>query len=297
MSEPLHTTDFDGLDLVKRGKVRDIYEVDGELLIVATDRISAFDVVMADAVPDKGKILTQISLFWFERFRSLCPNHVITGDANRFPEVCRPYRDDLALRSMLVRKAKPLPVECVVRGYLAGSGWKEYQQTGRVCGIELPAGLQQASKLPEPIFTPATKAESGHDENITVEEMKKVVDPGLADRIINISLEIYRQARDYAATRGILIADTKFEFGLYEGELILIDELLTPDSSRFWPADEYAPGQAPPSFDKQYLRDYLDQLDWDKSPPPPPLPQEIIEQTRTRYLKALEVLTGRTLPG
>jgi phosphoribosylaminoimidazole-succinocarboxamide synthase len=296
MSESIHTTNFDTLRLVKRGKVRDMYEVDGALLIVATDRISAFDVVMSDPIPDKGKILTQISLFWFERFKDLCPNHIITGDVDRFPAVCQPYREQLALRSMLVRKAEPLPVECVVRGYLAGSGWKEYQQTGKVCGIELPPGLQQASKLEEPIFTPATKAETGHDENITVEEMKKLVEPGLADRAIELSLEIYRQARDYAATRGIIIADTKFEFGLYEGELILIDELLTPDSSRFWPADEYAPGRSPASYDKQFLRDYLEQLDWDKSPPPPPLPQEIVDQTRARYLKALEVLTGKTLP-
>jgi phosphoribosylaminoimidazole-succinocarboxamide synthase len=295
MREAIHTTNLEGLQLAKRGKVRDMYEVDGALLIVATDRISAFDVIMADPIPDKGKILTQISLFWFERFRNICANHIISGDVGQFPQSCQPHRGQLALRSMLVKNARPLPIECVVRGYLAGSGWKEYRETGKVCGVALPSGLHQASKLESPIFTPATKAESGHDENITLAEMKKIVPSRIAEQAIEISLEIYRQAREYAATRGIIIADTKFEFGLRDDKLILIDEVLTPDSSRFWPADEYRVGISPASYDKQFLRDYLEQLDWNKTPPPPTLPQRIIDQTRERYLKALEVLTGKTL--
>ncbi len=265
-------TDFTGVGPVRRGKVRDVYEVDeSRLLIVASDRISAFDVVMAEPVPDKGRILTQISLYWFRACQDLTPNHLIATDPADFPEVCRPYREVLAGRSMLVKKAKPLPVECIVRGYLAGSGWVDYQQTGAICGVALPPGLKESDRLPEPIFTPSTKAALGsHDENISFAQAEALIGKEAADKVKAVSLAIYRRAREQAESKGIIIADTKFEFGLIDGELVLIDEVLTPDSSRFWPRDDYRPGRSQKSFDKQYLRDYLLSLTWNKQPPPPP---------------------------
>jgi len=286
-------TNFAGLKLRARGKVRDIYDLDDRLLLVATDRLSAFDVVMATPIPDKGRVLTQLSLFWFEKLASLVPNHVLT--ATRFDGVLAPYAGELAGRAMLVRKAEPILVECVVRGYLAGSGWKDYQKTGAVCGIALPAGLLESSKLPEPIFTPSTKAASGHDENISFAEVKKIAGPELAARLRDTSLEIYHRASEYAAGCGILIADTKFEFGLFQGELMWIDEALTPDSSRFWPADGYQPGRAQPSFDKQYVRDYLERSGWNKQPPGPPLPAEVVAGTQAKYREAYRRLVGRDL--
>ncbi len=291
-------SDFPDLTLVHRGKVRDIYEVDGHLLLVATDRISAFDVVMAEPIPDKGKILTAMSLFWFDHLGDIVANHLVTADPDQYPEACRPYRDQLAGRSMLVKKAEPLPVECIVRGYLAGSFWSAYQRSTTVCGFELPAGMRESDPFPEPLFTPSTKAAIGdHDENISQARLVEIVGEEVAAKLQDVSLRLYKKARDYALERGIIIADTKFEFGWWEGELILIDEVLTPDSSRFWPRDAYAPGRSQPSFDKQFLRDYLTSLDWDKAPPPPPLPQEIVDKTRNRYLEALERLTGRGLDG
>ncbi|HDI51018.1 MAG TPA: phosphoribosylaminoimidazolesuccinocarboxamide synthase, partial [Bacteroidetes bacterium] len=277
------------------GKVRDIYDLGDQLLIVASDRISAFDVVMPNGIPDKGKILTQLSRFWFEQTADIILNHFISTDMEDFPANIQPYREQLEGRSMLVCKAEPLPVECVVRGYLAGSGWKEYQQHGTICGVTLPPGLPEYGRLEEPIFTPATKATTGHDENITVEKMKNLIGTQLTEKIIEVSLAIYQRAHNYAETKGIIIADTKFEFGIYDDQLILIDELLTPDSSRFWPLDDYEPGTTPPSFDKQYLRDYLTEIGWDKSPPAPQLPETVVKQTRTKYLEALKRLTGREL--
>jgi len=286
-------TDFEDLTLRGRGKVRDIYDLGDTLLIVATDRISAFDVVMPNPIPDKGMVLTRISRFWFEATKDIVPNHLISTEVEEFPEACRPYREVLAGRTMWVRKTKPLPIECVVRGYLSGSGWTEYRETGEVCGIRLPHGLVESSKLDEPIFTPATKAEAGtHDENISFEQVIGLVGRERAEQVRAISISIYGRASEMAARRGIIIADTKFEFGIWQRELLLIDELLTPDSSRFWPRDEYSPGGPQKSFDKQFLRDYLLSLDWDKSPPAPQLPQEIIEKTRERYLEALKRLTG-----
>ena len=284
-------TDLKGLKLLGRGKVRDIYDLGEHLLIVATDRISAFDVIMQNGIPDKGKTLTQISKYWFEVMKDIVPNHLVSVNVRDFPQECRKYKDILEGRSMLVKKARPLPVECVVRGYLAGSAWKEYQQGGIVCGIQLPHGLLESSKLNEPIFTPSTKAEKGHhDENITIQEMKEIIGDKLADEVIGISLEIYKKGCMVAEEKGIIIADTKFEFGIYNDGLILIDELLTPDSSRFWPKNEYKPGRAQKSFDKQFLRDYLLSLNWDKSLPPPELPEDIIEKTREKYLEALKRL-------
>jgi len=286
-------TNFEELTLRGRGKVRDIYDLGDTLLIVATDRISAFDVVMPNPIPDKGMVLTRISRFWFEATKDIVPNHLISTEVEEFPEACRPYREVLAGRTMWVRKTKPLPIECVVRGYLSGSGWTEYRETGEVCGIRLPHGLVESSKLDEPIFTPATKAEAGtHDENISFEQVIGLVGRERAEQVRAISISIYGRASEMAARRGIIIADTKFEFGIWQRELLLIDELLTPDSSRFWPRDEYSPGGPQKSFDKQFLRDYLLSLDWDKSPPAPQLPQEIIEKTRERYLEALKRLTG-----
>jgi len=285
-------TDFRNLTLKGRGKVRDIYDLGDTLLIVATDRISAFDVVMPNPIPDKGMVLTQISRFWFEAFGDIVPNHLISTDVEDFPEVCHPYREVLAGRTMWVRKAAPLPVECVVRGYLSGSGWAEYGARGDVCGIRLPGGLTESSKLEEPLFTPATKAEAGaHDENISFERVVELVGKERAEQIKTISISIYQKGCDMAEKKGIIIADTKFEFGVAGEELLLIDEVLTPDSSRFWPKDEYHPGGPQKSFDKQFLRDYLTGLDWDKTPPAPQLPQEIIEKTRERYLEALKRLT------
>jgi phosphoribosylaminoimidazole-succinocarboxamide synthase len=292
----LYQTDLADLPLVNRGKVRDIYDLGDSLLMVATDRISAFDVVMAEPVPDKGRVLTALSLFWFDLFGEVVENHLITADVDRFPEVCRPFKDQLAGRSMVVAKAEPLPIECIVRGFLSGSGWKDYLATGEVCGYKLPADLVESARLDQPLFAPSTKAELGeHDVNITTEEAARLVGVEITQAARKMSLQLYSQARDYAADRGIIIADTKFEFGLTDGRLILIDEALTPDSSRFWPADQYRPGGAQPSFDKQYVRDYLETLDWDKTPPPPPLPDEVIRNTRAKYLEALERLTGRGL--
>lgn len=292
----LSRSDLKELKLVKRGKVRDVYEVEDKLLIVATDRMSAFDVVMDDPIPDKGKILTGISVFWFNQLESVVENHIISTEPTEYPRVCRPYQEQLKGRSMLVKKAKPLPVECIIRGYLSGSGWAEYQSEGKICGIPLSRGLVESEKLPEPIFTPSTKAEQGlHDENISFERTIEILGKETADKIKDLSLRIYEFGRDLAAEKGIIIADTKFEFG-FEGErLILIDEVLTPDSSRFWPMDTYVAGGPQKSFDKQFLRDYLSSLDWPKEPPPPKLPQDIIEKTREKYLEALERLTGHGL--
>jgi len=295
MNRVVMQTDLPGVKLLKRGKVRDIYDLGDQLLIVASDRISAFDVVMPNGIPDKGKILTQLSRFWFEQTADIILNHFISTDMEDFPANIQPYREQLEGRSMLVCKAEPLPVECVVRGYLAGSGWKEYQQHGTICGVTLPPGLPEYGRLEEPIFTPATKSTTGHDENITIEKMKNLIGTQLTEKIIEVSLAIYQRAHNYAEAKGIIIADTKFEFGIYDDQLILIDELLTPDSSRFWPLDDYEPGTTPPSFDKQYLRDYLTEIGWDKSPPAPQLPETVVKQTRTKYLEALKRLTGREL--
>ena len=295
MGQAIFQTDFPDLGLARQGKVRDIYDLDNELLMVATDRISAFDVVMPNPVPDKGKILNRISLFWFDIMTSLVPNHVITSDVDAYPEICRPYKEALKDRSMLVKKTRPLPVECVVRGYISGSGWKSYQKTGEVCGIKLPAGLKESDPLPEPIFTPSTKAESGeHDINITFEAVVDLIGQQTAEHIRDLSLSIYQKGASIAEEKGIIIADTKFEFG-YDGDhLILIDEVLTPDSSRFWPKATYQPGGPQPSYDKQYLRDYLLSLDWDKTPPAPNLPEEVIANTRQKYMDALNSLVGQT---
>ena len=295
-SSVISTTEFTSLTLKGRGKVRDIYDLGRHLLIVATDRISAFDVIMPNPIPDKGKILTQLSKFWFGQTRDIIANHLISTEVNDFPKDVLPYREALKGRSMFVEKADPLPVECVVRGYLSGSGWEEYQRGGEVCGIRLPKGWVESSRLEEPIFTPATKAEMGlHDENITFERMEQVVGKDLAQRLKAVSLAIYKKARDFAETKGILIADTKMEFGLKDGNLILIDELLTPDSSRFWPKDEYKAGGPQKSFDKQFLRDYLLSIKWNKNPPAPELPEEVILKTGQKYREAYEKLVGKPL--
>ena len=294
-------TEFPGLVAFSRGKVRDLYEAgdsadNGVLLLVATDRISAFDCVLPTGIPDKGRVLTQLSLFWFEFLAKVVPNHLITADPARYPTAFHPFHGQLKDRSMLVRRAQMVPVECVARGYLSGSGWKEYRQSGSVCGIPLPAGLQESERLPEPIFTPATKAETGHDVNIPFEEMVERVGRQVSERLRELTLEIYRRATSYAEQRGILLADTKFEFGYVGDQLVLADEVLTPDSSRFWPQEQYRPGSAQVSFDKQYVRDYLEQIGWDKRPPAPPLPAEVAERTAAKYREALRLLTGRDLP-
>jgi phosphoribosylaminoimidazole-succinocarboxamide synthase len=286
-------TNFPGLALRGRGKVRDIYEVGDRLLIVATDRLSAFDVILPTPIPDKGRVLTQLSLFWFEKLKSVVPNHVVS--ARDFGNELAPFAGELSGRAMLVRKTEPIPIECVVRGYLAGSGWKDYQKTGAVCGIPLTRGLRESEKLPEPIFTPSTKATTGHDENISFEEVCRVTGRALAERLRDVSLEIYRRASEYAAERGILIADTKFEFGLDGKELVWIDEALTPDSSRFWPAAGYEPGRAQPSFDKQFVRDYLEGCGWSKQPPAPALPDEVVAGTQAKYREAYRRLVGREM--
>jgi len=281
---------------MRRGKVRDVYDLGDRLLIVATDRISAYDVVMPNGIPDKGKILTGISLFWFRKFAGELENHLIASDVAAYPGHVQQFRDQLVGRSMLVKKARVLPIECVARGYLAGSGWKEYQKTQTVCGIKLPPGLRQCDKLPQPIFTPATKEESGHDINISFEDVAHRIDRKMAIALRDRTLALYTRAADYAASRGVIIADTKFEFGqLPDGRLILIDEVLTPDSSRFWPADQYSPGKDQPSFDKQFVRNYLEAQPWDKTPPAPELPPDVVEGTRKRYLEAYERLTGKPL--
>ncbi len=295
MTQPaLYQTDLKGLKLVNRGKVRDIYDLGEHLLIVATDRISAFDVIMPDPIPGKGEVLTKLSEFWFRRMADIVGHHLVTTDEEAYPEACRPHRDVLRGRSMLVRKARPLPVECIVRGYITGSAWKDYTEGKPVSGIRLPAGLRESSRLPEPIFTPSTKAPEGeHDLPISVEEMARLIGRELTDRIIALSLAIYRRADEIATSAGIIIADTKMEFGLAGGELILIDEVLTPDSSRFWPRDDYAEGRGQKSYDKQFLRDYLLSLQWDQKPPAPQLPPDIIERTRQKYEEALRRFTKR----
>ena len=286
-------TSLPGIQFVNRGKVRDLYEVGGRLLIVATDRLSAFDVVLSTPIPDKGRVLTQLSLFWFDMLHDVIPNHVLT--AADFPPELGAYREQLNGRAMLCQKTNPLPVECVVRGYLSGSGWKDYRATGKVCGISLPAGLRESERLPQAIFTPSTKATAGHDENISFDEAVSRIGGELAERVRAISLDIYSRAAAYAEPRGIILADTKFEFGLAGDQLIWIDEALTPDSSRFWPADGYQPGRAQPSFDKQYVRDYLERIGWNKQPPGPELPPEVVEATRAKYREAYRQLTGHEL--
>jgi len=290
---PLLETRLPGLTLWRRGKVRDVYDLGERLLMVATDRISAFDVVLPTPIPGKGKVLTQLSLFWFDALRDLVPNHVIASEVADFGDALAGERDQLEGRSMLVQKTEPLPIECVVRGYLAGSGWKDYRATGAVCGIPLPAGLRESERLDPPLFTPSTKAESGHDENIPFDAVERTIGAGRAAEVKELSLRLYERARAHAEDRGIVLADTKFEFGVRDGKLIWIDEALTPDSSRFWPRDGYAAGRSQPSFDKQYVRDYLESLDWDKRPPAPPLPEEVVARTREKYLEAYARLTGR----
>ena len=295
MIKPVSETEFPELNLLKRGKVRDVYDLDEYLLMVASDRISAFDVVMPDPVPDKGTILTQISLFWFDIMQPLVQNHVIARDVEQYPSVCQPYADLLRGRSMLVKKAEPLPIECIVRGYISGSGWKEYCETGAVCGISLPEGLKESEQLPEPIFTPSTKAELGeHDININFDEAARLIGQKQAEKIRDLSLAIYKKGADLADERGIIIADTKFEFGQIDDDIILIDEILTPDSSRFWPKESYRPGGAQKSYDKQFVRDYLNSLDWDKKAPGPALPEAVVTKTRQKYLDALTQLTGNS---
>jgi len=291
MGQAVYETDFPNLNLLKKGKVRDVYDLGEHLLMVATDRISAFDVVMPNPIPDKGKILTQISLFWFDVMASLVENHVVSSTVDEYPESCRPYAEALKDRSMLVRKAEPLAIECIVRGYISGSGWSSYQQDSTVCGIQLPGGLKESERLPEPIFTPSTKADVGHDINIDFEEASKLIGAELAEKAKSLSLAVYQKGAELAAQKGIIIADTKFEFGKVGADIILIDEALTPDSSRFWPKSSYEPGRPQKSFDKQYLRDYLNTLDWDKTPPAPSLPDDVIENTRNKYLEALTILT------
>jgi phosphoribosylaminoimidazole-succinocarboxamide synthase len=289
-------TDFPELELFASGKVRDVYQVGCDhLLFVATDRISAFDYVLATGIPQKGRVLTQLSLFWFDFLKDVVPNHLVTADVNRYPAEVKPYADQLRGRSMLVQRAEMFPVECVVRGYLSGSGWKEYKASGSVCGIKLPTGLRESEQLPEPIFTPATKATTGHDENISFEHMTKLVDPEDARQLRDLSLAIYKKAADYARQKGIIIADTKFEFGRTANGITLADEVLTPDSSRFWPADKYSPGMSQESFDKQYVRDYLEEIHWNKQPPAPALPPDVARQTGEKYVEAYRRLTGREL--
>ena len=307
---PLFETTLQGLTPQRRGKVRDLYIVDDQLLMVATDRISAYDLVLGSMIPDKGKVLTQLSAFWFARTGDIVSNHVVSTTPEEYPDVCRPHADMLRGRSMLVRRTDPIPVECVARGYLAGSGWIDYQRTGAVCGVVLPPGLQQSDRLPQPIFTPATKAATGHDENITETQAAELVGPHLMTRLRELTLALYAHGAAHAKSRGIIVADTKFEFGLVRApehpggaggdladgdEIVLIDEMLTPDSSRFWPQDTYRPGVAQPSFDKQFVRDHLDAADWDRQPPAPALPDSVVARTREKYLEAHRLLTGREI--
>ena len=294
-NEPLLQVELPGFPKLKSGKVRDIFDLGDRLLFVATDRISAFDCIMPNGIPRKGEVLTQISYFWFGQTESFQPNHLISHSGDPLPRNLQPFENKLAGRSMLVKKANPLAIECVVRGYLAGSGWKEYREKQTVCGIKLPPGLKESSELPDPIFTPATKAETGHDENISFDQAARIIGKSLAEQVRAASLKIYNFAREYARNRGIIIADTKFEFGLLNEELFLIDEVLTPDSSRFWPADQYQPGKGQPSFDKQFVRDYLETLDWNKTPPAPALPAEVVAKTEAKYLEAYQRLTGKKL--
>jgi len=297
-SQPLLDTQLDGLSLVRRGKVRDVYAIDDALILVATDRISAFDYVLGSGIPDKGRVLNQLSAFWFARTGQIVPNHMLSIDVASYPAAAQPYRSQLEGRSMLSRRTTPLPVECVARGYLSGSGWKDYKATGEVCGHKLPAGLRESDRLPEILFTPATKADSGHDENISEEAAARVVGAELLARLKTLTLELYAHGVAHAASKGIILADTKFEFGLTDdGELLLIDEMMTPDSSRYWPADQYAPGGPQPSFDKQYVRDYLESIRWNKQPPVPALPADVVARTRDKYLDAFRRLTGKDLLG
>lgn len=296
MATAIAQANIPGLRLFRRGKVRDVYAVDDKLLIVATDRISAFDVVLPNAIPWKGTVLTALSLFWFDFLKDTVRNHLVTADVADYPESLAPHRELITGRSMLVVRAEVVPFECVARGYLSGSGWKEYQKTGEVCGIKLPAGLTESEQLPEPIFTPATKAETGHDINVSEAEMASHVGGEVTQRLKELTLSIYAKAAAYALDRGIIIADTKFEFGYHDGELILVDEVLTPDSSRFWPKETFRPGQAQQSFDKQYVRDYLETLEWDKRPPGPVLPDDVVTRTSEKYLEAYALLTGKSIP-
>ena len=295
MSQPLLQIDLAGVPKIRSGKVRELFDLGDAFLMVATDRISAFDCIMPNGIPRKGEVLTQISHFWFEKFSALVPNHLLAKARDPLPDNLRQFTPLLEGRSMIVKRAKPLAIECVVRGYLSGSGWKEYQQSQTVCGIKLPEGLTESSQLPEPIFTPATKAETGHDENISFERAVEIVGADVAEQAREYSLKIYRAACAHAHDRGIIIADTKFEFGIFDGKLILIDEVLTPDSSRFWPADEYEAGRGQPSFDKQFLRDYLERIHWNKQPPAPPLPDYVVQKTQEKYMEAYLRLTGRHL--
>ncbi|HEV8541493.1 MAG TPA: phosphoribosylaminoimidazolesuccinocarboxamide synthase [Verrucomicrobiae bacterium] len=296
LNQTVLALDLPGIQKIKSGKVREIFDLGDAFLFVATDRISAFDCIMPNGIPRKGEVLTQLSHFWFDQVENIVPNHRMAHANDPLPSKLKPFEQQLARRSMIVKKAQPLAIECVVRGYLAGSGWKEYKKSQTVCGIKLPPGLQDSSELPEPIFTPATKAETGHDENIDFATAAKIVGRETAEWVRDISVAIYSQAREYARKRGIIIADTKFEFGtLDDGKLILIDEVLTPDSSRFWPADQYQPGKSQPSFDKQFVRDYLETLDWNKTPPAPALPPEVVEKTTAKYLEACKKITGREL--
>jgi phosphoribosylaminoimidazole-succinocarboxamide synthase len=294
MNDAVTSTDLTELNLLHRGKVRDMYEIPGhedKLLMIATDRISAYDVVMEDPIVGKGKVLTQISLFWFDLLSDIVPNHLISANVDQYPEICHQYRDQLEDRSMLVRRTKVMPIECIVRGYLSGSFWSAYQKNTTVCGFELPTGMRESDKFPEPLFTPSTKAGQGmHDENISIAKMEELIGKEIATKMADISISLYTKASEFARSKGIIIADTKFELGMVDDELILIDEVLTPDSSRFWPLDEYSPGKGQPSFDKQFLRDYLSSLDWNKQPPPPSLPQEILDKTRARYEEAQQKL-------
>ena len=294
MQSAITSLNLPGIKKLRSGKVREVFDLGDTLLFVVTDRLSAFDVILPDPIPSKGAVLNQLSAFWFKRFGAI-KNHFVTADFDEFPGELQAFREQLLGRSMIVKKTKPLAVECVVRGYLAGSGWSEYQKRQSVCGVQLPSGLQLASQLPEPIFTPSTKADEGHDQNIDIKECARILGDEMAERVKELSLEIYSRGRDHAAPRGIIVADTKFEFGIIDGKLFLIDECLTPDSSRFWPADQYAVGQSPPSFDKQFVRDYLETLDWNKTPPGPSLPVDIIEKTAAKYREAFERLTGAEL--
>ncbi|MDD4900170.1 MAG: phosphoribosylaminoimidazolesuccinocarboxamide synthase [Candidatus Omnitrophica bacterium] len=293
--EVLLNTEFKDLKLFRRGKVRDVYDLGNELLIVSTDRISCFDVVLPCGIPDKGRVLTALSLFWFDFLKDTVTNHLITAEVENYPAAAKKYQAQLQGRSMLVKKAQPLPVECIVRGYLSGSGWKEYKEKQSVSGVKLPAGLKESDQLPEIIFTPSTKANVGHDINVDEKYIEGLIGKKAAQTVKTASIEIYRKASEYARKKGIIIADTKFEFGVLEGKIILIDEALTPDSSRFWPVENYQPGKAVPSFDKQFVRDYLETLDWNKQPPAPRLPEEIIEKTHAKYLEACRKITGKTL--
>jgi phosphoribosylaminoimidazole-succinocarboxamide synthase len=288
-------TDLPGLKLHGRGKVRDIYDLGDHFLIIATDRLSAFDVVLPTPIPNKGKVLTQMSSFWFDHFKGLVPNHVVSTKVAEYPKELHAFRDQIEGRSMLVKKAKVFPVECVARGFLSGSGLKDYNKTGQVCGIPLPAGLKDSDRLPQPIFTPSTKAEAGHDENISEQEAAKIIGQENIQRLKELTLSIYSRAVEYASGRGIMIADTKFEFGVINGQIAIVDEMLTPESSRFWPADQYSPGKPQPSFDKQYVRDYLERIGWNKQPPAPALPDDVVKATTAKYVEALRILTGREL--